>query len=125
LRITGIINSVFRPKKPLKKTIIKLYNTLALPTLLYLSENWTIKARDARRITAAQMKYMRKTAGHIWTDHKTNTEIAKELNVTPVLDKIQDYKRNWIQHVNRMPCNRLPRLIKTTPQKAEGAKEDL
>jgi hypothetical protein len=28
------------------------------------------------------------------------------------LDKIQDYKRNWIQHVNQMPCNRLPRLIK-------------
>jgi hypothetical protein len=47
-----------------------------------------------------------------WTDHKTNTEIAKELNITPVLDKIQDYKRNWIQHVNRMPRNRLSRLIK-------------
>jgi hypothetical protein len=31
------------------------------------------------------MKYMRGTAGHIWTDHKTNTEIAKELNITPVL----------------------------------------
>jgi hypothetical protein len=28
-----------------------------------------------------------------WTDHETNTEIAKELNTTPVLDKIQDYKR--------------------------------
>jgi hypothetical protein len=65
-------------------------------------ENWTIKARDARRITAAEMKYMRRTAGYTWTDHKTNTEIAKELNITPVLDKIQDYKRNWIQHVNRM-----------------------
>jgi DNA-binding CsgD family transcriptional regulator len=52
----------------------------------------TIKARDARRITAAEMKYMRRTAGHTWTDHKTNTEIAKELNITPVLDKIQDYK---------------------------------
>jgi hypothetical protein len=124
LRITGIINSVFRPKKPLKKTRIKLYNTLALPALLYLSENWTTKARDAK-ITAAQMKYMRITAGYAWTDHKTNTEITKELNITPVLDKIQDYKRNWIQRVNRMPCNRFPRLIKTTPQKAEGAKEDL
>jgi hypothetical protein len=43
---------------------------------------------------------MRRTAGYTWTDHKTNTEIAKELNMTPVLDKIQDYKRNWIQHVN-------------------------
>jgi hypothetical protein len=49
---------------------------------------------------------------------------AKELNITPVLDKIQEYKKNWIQHVNRMPRNRLPRLIKTTPQEAEGTKED-
>jgi hypothetical protein len=26
---------------------------------------------------------MRRTAGYTWTDHKTNTEIAKELNITP------------------------------------------
>jgi hypothetical protein len=41
------------------------------------------------------------------TDHKTNTEIAKELNITPVFDKIQDYKRKWIQvnecHVTDYP----------------------
>jgi hypothetical protein len=64
LRITGVINNVFRPKKPLKKTRIKLYNKLALPTLLYGSKNWTIKARDGR-ITAAEIKYMRRTAGYI------------------------------------------------------------
>ena len=29
--------------------------------------------------------------------------IAKELEITPVLDKLLEYKRNWIQHVNRMP----------------------
>jgi hypothetical protein len=50
-------------KKTLKKTRIKLYNTLALPVLLYGSETWTVKARDAKRITAAEMKYMR-TAGY-------------------------------------------------------------
>jgi len=49
---------------------------LALPVLLYGSE---IKARDARRITAGQMKYMRKAAGYTWTDYKTNAQIAKEL----------------------------------------------
>jgi len=54
--ITGILNNVFRPQKTLKKTRIKLYNTLALPILLYGSEIWTIKASDARRITAAEMK---------------------------------------------------------------------
>jgi len=50
-------------KKTFKKTRIKLYNTLALPVLLYGSETWTIKARDVRRITAAEVKYMRRTAG--------------------------------------------------------------
>jgi hypothetical protein len=33
--------------------------------------------RDATRLTIAEMKYMR-TAGYTWTDHKTNTDIAKE-----------------------------------------------
>jgi len=56
LKITGTstLNNVFRPQKTLKKTRIKLYNALALPVLLYGSETWTIKARDARRITAAR-----------------------------------------------------------------------
>ena len=66
-------------KKTLKKTIIKLYNILALPVLLYGSETWTIKARDARRITAAEMKCMRRIAGYTWTDCKTNTQLTKEL----------------------------------------------
>jgi hypothetical protein len=60
-------------KKTLKKTRIKLYNALVLPVLLYCSETWTVKAKDARRITAGEMKYMRITAGYTWTDYKTNT----------------------------------------------------
>jgi hypothetical protein len=60
---------------------------------------------------------MRITAGYIWTDHKINTEVAKELNVTPVPDKIQSYKRNRIQRVNRLPGNRLARILKNyTPK---------
>jgi hypothetical protein len=62
-------------------------------------------------ITAAEMKYMR-TERYTWIAYKTNTEIANELHITPVFDKIQDYKRKWIQCVNRTPRNVLPRLIK-------------
>ena len=43
LKITVVLNNVFRPQKALKKTRMKLYNTLALPVLLYGSETWTIK----------------------------------------------------------------------------------
>jgi len=54
----------------------------------------TIKARDARRITAAEVKYMRTKVGYTWTDYTTNTKMAKELKIAPVLDKIREYKRN-------------------------------
>ena len=55
---------------------------------------------------------MRLTAGCMWKDHKTNTDIAKQLVMTTVLDKVQNYKRNRIQHVNRMPGNKVPKLMK-------------
>ena len=64
------------------------------------------------------MKYMKRTAGHSWRDYKTNEQIAKDLKITPHLDKLLEYKRNWIQHVNRMPRN-------TTPQMTEGIMIDL
>jgi len=84
--------------------------------LLYGTETWTIKTRDARRITAAEMKHMRRTAGYPWTDNKTNTQIAKEFKITPIWEKLLKYKKNWLQHVNRMPRNRLPRIMKHCSQ---------
>jgi len=95
LKIIGIINNVFRPQKTLKGKRIKLYNTLALPTFLHGSENWTIISRNTRIITAAEMKCMGKTAGYAWMDYKINVEIAKELIIILVLDKIQDHRRNF------------------------------
>ena len=35
-----------------------------------------------------------------------------KLKIIPILDKLQEYKWNWIHHVNRMPRNRLPRVMK-------------
>ena len=85
--------------------------------MLHGSENWIIKARDTKRKTATKMKCMGKKkkagfTGFAWADYKTNTEIAKELHVTPVLDKKQEYRRNCLQHTNRMTHNRLPRILK-------------
>jgi hypothetical protein len=58
------------------------------------------------------MKYVRRTAGYTLTDYTTNAQIAKELKITPIFDKLLEYKRSWIQHVNRMPRNRLPGVMK-------------
>jgi hypothetical protein len=60
--------------------------------VLYGSATWTVRARDASRITVAEMMYMRRTAGYTGTDCETNTQIAKELKIPPILDKVQEYK---------------------------------
>ena len=44
--------------------------------------------------------------------HNTYKALVQELKITPILDKLLEYKRSWIQHVNRMPRNRLPRIMK-------------
>jgi len=40
------------------------------------------------------MKYMGRTAGYTWTDYTTNAQIAKELKITPILDKLLEFKRS-------------------------------
>jgi hypothetical protein len=44
-------------------------------------------------MTAAETKYMRSAAGYSWTDYKTNAQIAKELKIKPIWDKLLEYKR--------------------------------
>jgi len=69
--------------------------------------NWNSTFQDY-----VEMKYMRRISGYTWTDYETNAQIAKELKIAPIFDKLLEYKRSWIQHVNRMPQNRLPRVMK-------------
>jgi len=59
--------------------------TLPVLFILIMCNNFD---SDDRRITAAEMKYMRRTAGYTWTDYETNAQIAKELKITPILDKL-------------------------------------
>jgi hypothetical protein len=68
--------------------------------------------RYTTRITAARIKYTRKTAAYIWTDYKTNREISKDRNRTPVLDKIKRHIKKWLRHVKRTPCSRLTGILK-------------
>jgi hypothetical protein len=66
------------------------------------------------------MKYMSRKAGYTWTDCKTNTDITKELNITPVLDKRQECRRNWLQHLNKMPHNRILKNYGTAGIRDQG-----
>ena len=57
---------------------------------------------------AAEMKLLRPLAGYTLYDHKTKDYIRRELRITGILDKIDEYRRNWLSHLQRMQQNRIP-----------------
>jgi hypothetical protein len=107
LQLIGTIKrTIFR--KVRTETILKIYNTLVTPTFLYGSENWTLTALQRRRIEAAEMKLVRPLAGYTLCDHNTKDFIRRELQTECMLDKIDEYRRKWLLHLQRMPLNRIP-----------------
>jgi hypothetical protein len=117
LQLIGTIKkSIF--KKVRMETILKIYNTLVLPTFLYGSENWTLTASQRRRNEAAEMKLLRPLAGYTLHDHKTKDSIRRELQTKSILDKIDEYRWNWLLHLQRIPQNRIP--LKSHHYKPQG-----
>ena len=52
-----------------------------------------LTALQRRRIEAAEMKLLRPLTGYTIYDHKTNDYIRRELRITGILDKIDEYRR--------------------------------
>ena len=104
---------MFRQQRTLKTTRIKLWNTVALPASLYGSEKWNVETVRRKKNNSSRSEIIEKNSRiHLDRLYKKNTEITKGPNITPSLNKVQEYRRNWLQHINRMPCNRLPRIMK-------------
>jgi len=82
------------------------YPSWGHPTQLRISRGSTGLIHK-RRTEAAEKKLLRPLAGYTLYDHKTNDYIRRELRITGLLDKIHEYRRNWLSHLQRMPQNRI------------------
>ena len=117
LQLIGTIKrTVFR--KVRTETILNTQNTLVMPTFLCGSENWTLTALQRRRIQAPEMKLLRPLAGYTLYDHKTKDSLRREPQTECILDKIDEYRRNWLLHLQRMSLNRIP--LKSYHYKPQG-----
>jgi hypothetical protein len=55
-------------------------------------------------------KFLRSLLGLTRSDHQRNTTVREKLKVEHVVDEIQSYLNNWLQHVKRMEHSRIPRM---------------
>lgn len=88
----GILNKVMKSSLVQRHTRASLYKSLARPVLSYGSEAWTLRQSDRSRITASEMRFMRRTAGHSKMEHIKNEDILRELNMEPVLHYVKKYQ---------------------------------
>jgi hypothetical protein len=61
VKITGIINQMFKPNLVSEYAIITIYKILTRPTLAYGSESWTIRNNDRKNLISAEMRFIRRT----------------------------------------------------------------
>jgi hypothetical protein len=96
-------------KRVRTETILKFYKTLVIPILLNGYETWTLMVSQLKRLEAAEMRLP--LAGHTLLDHKRNKDIRKKLNIENITSIISTYRKNWYEHVTRMPPHRTPHRL--------------
>ena len=104
----GAISRTLKGKTQLS-TQIKFYKVMAVPVLMYGSENWSLNPSDTRKIEAAEMRFLRPMAGYTLLDIKRSSDIRDQLGIFNINDRLSQYKINWREHIQRMDDKRLPK----------------
>ena len=73
------------------------------------SEVWVLKKRDEQRLEAAQIKFLRHLLGITKLDKEKSQSIRGKTGVQNIVKEIKQYQQKWLQHVQRMGTNRLPK----------------
>ena len=92
-----------------KETKLRIHNITAKAALKFGSEAWVLKKRVEKRLEAAQMKFLRHLLGITKLDKEKNQCIRGKNGSKNTVKEIKQYQKKWLQHVQRMDRNRLPR----------------
>jgi len=63
------------------ETALRLYELLAMSTMLYSAELWPLHVTHKQQLEAALHKYQRQTLGISWNDEDWNEEVRNENNI--------------------------------------------
>ena len=88
---------------------LRIHNITAKAALRFGSEAWVLKKREEQRLEAAQMKFLRLLLGITKLDKEKNQCIGEKTGAQNIVKEIKQYQKKWLQHVQRMDTNRIPK----------------
>ena len=65
--------------------------------------------REEQRLEAAQMKFLRHLLGITKLDKEKNRCIRGKTGAENIIKEIKQYQEKWLQHIQRMDTNRIPK----------------
>ena len=92
-----------------KETKLRIHNITAKAALKFGRETWVLKKREEQRLEAAQMKFLRHLLGITKLDKEKNQCIRQKTGAHNIVKEIKQYQGKWLQYVQRMDTNRLPK----------------
>ncbi|KAJ4445432.1 hypothetical protein ANN_07237 [Periplaneta americana] len=99
----GINNTIVGKKEINNKTKLQLFQSITAPILQYGTESLPLQDTHRTRITAVEMKYLRRMMGNTKKDRIRNEQIREEAKQDkPLINKIEEKQLKWFGHANRM-----------------------
>ena len=119
-RIIGAPNEpVWKRKELSRRTKLRVYNAIVLPTLMYGSEMWVLNKQQESVIQAAAMRVLRRIAEKRMVKRVSNVEIRDELKEEGVLEKVKRSQVRWIIAVEEMGPERLVKRVYAAEMKGK------
>ena len=91
------------PKRKVRRdTLLEFYRVMAVPTLLYDGEVWSLTKRNCNDIQAVEIKFLRLMAGYTLRDGKRNYDkYLAGMSIFSINEQIIEYRDKWKEHLNR------------------------
>jgi len=91
-----------------KETKLRIQNITAKASFKFGSKAWVLKKREEQRLEAAQMKFLRHLLGITKLDKEKTNALGKKQEQS-IVKEIKQYQAKWLQHIQRMDTNRIPK----------------
>ena len=111
-RVVGAMRKEVLERRELqKKTKMRVFNAMVVPTLLYRCETWTVQKRHESKIQAFEMMCLRRVEGVTRMDRVRNVEVRKALGQEAVMDIVKEKQKKWKEKLEEMSEDRLVKKV--------------
>ena len=100
-----------------RRTKLRVYNVIILPTMFYSCETWTLTKERKRKLEVFENSILRRIYGPVFNaetnqwERRHNRDLPQLSGQPYIQDVVRSRRLRWAGHCARMPDQRLPKIL--------------